>query len=120
MGNINSSKIEEIKRLYLLLGLVKNNKNFKIDELIYNPNKVNLNKEEKDYLKKNKIVLLTDSNFPPFTMNKDNLTGIEIDYWDLINKKVNKLPMNIKIIEENKYEKMTQESLQPSLQVNLN
>ena len=102
LGNINSSKIEEIKRLYLLLGLVKNNKNFKIDELIYNPNKVNLNKEEKDYLKKNKIVLLTDSNFPPFTMNKDNLTGIEIDYWDLINKKLNKLPINIKIIEENK------------------
>ena len=102
LGEIDFKKIEEIKRLYLLLGIAKNNENYKLDDLIYNPNKVYLSQKEKNYLEKNKITLLTNSNFPPFTMISNNtLSGIEIDYWNLINKKLDLIGANTKIINKN-------------------
>jgi len=102
LGNIDSKKIEEIKRLYLLLALAKNNEDFKLNDLIYDPNKIKLTKNEKEFIAKNKITLLTNSNFAPFTMiHKDKLSGIEIDYWKLINKKLNILVENMQIVEKN-------------------
>lgn len=110
LGIIDVEKIEEIKRLYLLLGLNKTNKNIKLDELIYDVNKISLTKEEKNYLKNNSITLLTNSTFPPFTMmDKENISGIELDYWDLITKKL-KSEKEIDIIQDNDkaLEKITQ------------
>ncbi len=99
LGKIDTKRIEEIKRLYLLLGLNKNATNFKLDDLIYDVNKVALTKKEKDYLKNNAITLLTNSSFPPFTMTKGKkLTGIELDYWNIITKKLN-IEEDINIIE---------------------
>jgi len=102
VGEIDQNKIEEIKRLYFLLGITNNNKNFEINDLIYNPNKIYLTKEEKEYLEKNEITLLTNSNFPPFTIIKNSsLSGIEIDYWQLINKKLQIIKPKIQTIEKN-------------------
>lgn len=101
LGNIDLKKIEEMKRLYLLLGLNKKNSNFQLDNLIFDKNKINLSKEETRYLKENQVSLISNTNLSPFTMkNKDNLTGIEIDYWNLIIKKLN-IKNNIKIIDKN-------------------
>lgn len=101
LGNINLKKINEIKRVYRLLGLNKNNSNFKSNKLIYNTNEVNLSIKEQKYLQDNPIQLLTNSNFPPFTIStKEGLGGIEIDYWKLINKKLNS-SIKFKIIEKN-------------------
>lgn len=103
LGNINLEKIEEIKRLYLLLGLNKNTSNLELEELIYNTNKISLSKEEKNYLKNNQITLLSNSNFPPFTMKTDTgIKGIEVEYWDLITKKLN-INKHITIVEKNKH-----------------
>lgn len=102
LGNINLHKIEEIKRLYLLLGITKNNINLDLTEIIYNPQNINLTKEEKEYLNKNEFSLVSNTNFPPFTMYSNNkIKGIEIDYWKLINKKLKKEPI-IEIKNENK------------------
>ncbi len=91
LGKIDLEKVEEIKRLYLLLYLSNNNLKKAIDNLIYDPSSINLSPKEKEYLKNNKITLFSNSNLPPFTLkNKNkNLIGIEIEYWNLINKKLN-------------------------------
>lgn len=90
LGNIDLERIEEMKRLYLLLGLSSNTTNINIDEFIYNPYNVHLSENEQNFLKKNYLTFLTNSNFPPHTMYKsDNLTGLEIDFWNLILKKLN-------------------------------
>ncbi|RXK12419.1 hypothetical protein CP965_07485 [Halarcobacter mediterraneus] len=102
LGNITLDKIEEIKRLYLLLGLTNSTINYKLNDLIYKPNKLSLNSKEINYLKNNTITLISNSNFPPFTINKHGkISGLEIDYWQLINKKINSIN-SIKIINNNK------------------
>lgn len=100
LGNIDIKKIDEIKRLYLLLGLNKTNSNFKLNNLLYDVNKITLSKKEQEYLNNNKLTFITNSNFPPFTINnKKGLSGIEIDTWNLINKKL-KLSSNFRIIND--------------------
>jgi len=88
LGNINPDKIEEIKRLYILLGF-NLKENIDVDEFIYDIEHLNLSKLEKEYLKKTSIKFLTNDNFPPFTIkNKNFITGMEIDYWNLIKSKL--------------------------------
>ena len=101
LGNIDDKKIEEIKRIYLLLSLTKNNTSFKIDDLVYDPNRIIYTEDKKNYLKSNKLTLLSNDSFPPFTMmSQDKLTGVEIDYWKLINKKLKINDSNIKIVNK--------------------
>ncbi len=102
LGNIDDRRVEEIKRLYLLLGLSKNHANYQVKDIYYKPNKLFLTKEENNYLKNNKITLLTNDDYPPFTMTKDDtLSGLEIDYWKLISKKLNINEANTKIVNVN-------------------
>ena len=102
LGEIDFKKVEEIKRLYLLLGLSDSAINFKLEDIIYDSEKINLTNEEKEYIKNNQINLISNSNFPPFTIEKENkLSGIEIDYWNLIRKKLN-LISAIEVINNNK------------------
>lgn len=99
LGNIDHKKIEEIKRLYLLLSLVKNDPSLELEDFIYNPEKVTYSVQESDYLKNNKATLLTNDSFPPLTMRTNQgLAGIEIDYWKLINKKLKIKDINIEVI----------------------
>ncbi|WP_419774135.1 ABC transporter substrate-binding protein [Halarcobacter sp.] len=101
LGNIDYKKVEEIKRLYLLLGLSDSAINFKLEDIIYNPKKINLTQEEKKYIRNYQINLISNSNFPPFTIETDNkLSGIEIDYWNLVRKKLN-LISAIEVINNN-------------------
>ncbi len=94
LGNLNQNKLEEIKRLFLLLGVSKNYQNLNINDIIYNPLKINFTSEEKKYLENTNIKLYTNTNFPPFTMKDiSGLKGIEIDYWKIINKKLKKEPL---------------------------
>lgn len=102
LGQINIERIEEIKRLYLLLGLSKNTVDFKLNSLIYDVKKINLTQKEKDYLKNNDFTLLSNTNYPPFTIvNENKLSGIEIDYFKLINKKLGE-NAQIETFEKNK------------------
>ncbi|MCP4970181.1 MAG: ABC transporter substrate-binding protein [Arcobacter sp.] len=98
LGDINIKKIDDIKRLFLLLGLNKYNSNVKLNDFIYDSTKISLSKKEQEYLDKNKLTLVTNTFSQPFTIkSKKGLNGIEIDIWNLINKKL-KIRSNVKII----------------------
>jgi polar amino acid transport system substrate-binding protein len=102
LGNLNLNKLEEIKRLFLLLGVSKNYQDLNINDIIYNPLKINFTTEEKKFLENTDIKLYTNTDFPPFTMKDNNsIKGMEIDYWKLINEKLKKEPQ-FEIINENK------------------
>ncbi len=101
LGKIDIRKIEEIKRLYLLLGFKLKN-DIDMNEFIYDKNHLNLSKIEKDYLENTPIKFFSNQNFPPFTIkNKNITTGLEIDYWNLIK---NKLKINSSTIINNSNE----------------
>ncbi len=102
LGKIDKKRIEELKRLYFLLSLDIDLQS-DIQNLIYEPFLVNLTKKEKEYLKNNTITLLSNSNFAPLVFkDRDKiLTGIEIDYWKLINKKLQNTNHKIKEIQKN-------------------
>ncbi|QDF29972.1 transporter substrate-binding domain-containing diguanylate cyclase [Halarcobacter anaerophilus] len=98
LGNINKKKIEEIQRLYTLLGFAKKyTKMPKAEEFVYNIPKTIYSLKESDYIKNKELTLLSNQNFPPFTMiSSEKVTGIEIDYWKLIVKKLDIKNSNIK------------------------
>ncbi|WP_368028987.1 ABC transporter substrate-binding protein [Arcobacter sp. s6] len=91
LGNIDYQIIEEIKRFYTLLGLNSNNKLFDTKDVIFNKNDVLINEEEKKYLEDNSFALLVQNNKIPFSFKTTNeLVGAELDFWDLISKKLSK------------------------------
>ena len=103
IGLIDSKKIEEIKRLYLALGL-SNHSNTKLDNFIFNHKKVILNTEESKFIKDNDFSLLTNTKNIPYSFNHNsNIKGIELDLLELISKKFDidyniiEKPKNIKI-----------------------
>lgn len=99
LGNIDTAKIEEMKRLYLILGFSKN-KDFEMKDFIFDKNSILFNISEKEYLNKNEISLITNSNNMPYSFKVDNLlSGLEIDFWQLIS---NKLNSSFNIIEKPK------------------
>ncbi len=103
LGKIDIKKIEELKRIYLLLS-IKNSFKPDITNLIYDPNSIVLTKEEKNYLKNNTITLLSNNTYPPLAFKDKNnkFLGIEIDYWRLINKKLKNKKYKIKKIIRSK------------------
>ncbi|XOB61698.1 ABC transporter substrate-binding protein [Campylobacterota bacterium DY0563] len=104
LGQLDKNKIEEMQRLYVLLGFGnKNNKIPKVDDFIYNSSNILYSLNQKEYIKQTKIKLLSNNNFPPFTMMLDkNLQGIEIDYWKLISKRLNLKNSEIEIVNNSK------------------
>ncbi len=98
LGNIDKKKIEEIKRLYLLLGTT--NKSYYLENFIYSPDQILKTKKVDKFLKENPLTLVTNNTYPPFTMMIDNkISGIEIDYWKLINKKLSLNTANTLIVQ---------------------
>ena len=97
IGFIDPEKIDEIKRLYSLLGFSnKNNTNF--DDFIFNEHKVILNELESNFLKSNNFSLITKTKNRPFSYIIDNkIMGIEADLIKLISKKID---VNYNIIED--------------------
>lgn len=100
LGNLDKKKIDEIKRLYVLLGFGKRNNSIpKSEEFIYNSSNIFYSKNQSDYLKNNKITLLSNDTFAPFTMvSAGELTGIEIDYWNLLLKRLKIKNSDIEIV----------------------
>ena len=100
LGKINSKTIDEIKRFYSFLGLNKSNYIFETNSIILNKTNVILNDSEIKYLENNNFTLLFEDNNIPFSFKITNkLNGIEIDFWDLISKKLSK-PFNTQEIIE--------------------
>ncbi len=99
LGSFDKKKIEEIKRLYLLLGTT--NKSYYLENFIYSPDQILKTKNVDNFLKENPLTLVTNNNYPPFTMMIDNkVSGIEIDYWKLINKKLSTDTANTLIVQK--------------------
>ena len=89
LGEINSQTIDEIKRFYTLLGLSTTNNSFETQNMIFNKNDILINKEERKYLEDNSFALLFQNNKIPFSFKTtDQLVGIELDFWNLISKKL--------------------------------
>jgi polar amino acid transport system substrate-binding protein len=91
LGDINYQTIDEIKRFYTLLGLNYSNNLFDTQNILFNKNDILINKEEKKYLEDNSFALLVQNNKIPFSFKtKDELVGVELDFWNLISKKLSK------------------------------
>jgi len=88
-GTITKTKIQRIIDIYNLMGFVHNKVN--LNEFIYNPKKIMLTKEEKEYLAKNPILKVhNESYWPPFNYNESNTPkGFSIDYMNLLASKLN-------------------------------
>lgn len=98
LGEINPKTIDEIKRFYNFLGLNKQNTNFDTNSIILNKMNILLNDNELKYLENNHFTLLIEDNNIPFVFKLTNkLTGMEIDFWNLISQKLSK-PLNIEEI----------------------
>ncbi len=88
LGFIDYKKIDEIRRLYSVLGF-GNNTSIEFNNFIFNSQKVILNKLENNYVKNNKFSLLINKNNRPFSYFDNNqITGIEVDLLKLISKKI--------------------------------
>ena len=91
MGDINYQTIEEIKRFYTLLGLNTINNSFETKNIIFDKNDISINEEERKYLEDNSFALLVQNNKIPFSFKTtDQLIGAELDFWNLISKKLSK------------------------------
>ena len=91
LGDINYQTIEEIKRFYTLLGLNTTNNSFETQNIIFNKNDILINAEERKYLEDNSFALLVQNNKIPFSFKTtDQLIGAELDFWNLISKKLSK------------------------------
>lgn len=103
LGKIDSKTIDEMKRFYSFLGLNKQNTIFDANSIILSKMNIILNDNETKYLENNNFTLLVEDNNIPFSFKLTNkLTGMEINFWDLISKKLSK-PFNI---EESNNEKI--------------
>jgi len=101
LGNINPRTIDEIKRFYSLLGLNNINNNFTTESILLNKTDILIDNKQLKYLNDNQFSLLSKNNNIPFSFeNSNKLIGIEIDFWNLISKKLSK-PFNIEEMIEN-------------------
>lgn len=91
LGNINYQTIDEIKRFYTLLGLNFSNNLFDTQNILFNKNDILINENERKYLEDNSFALLVQNNKIPFSFKTtDELVGVELDFWNLISKKLSK------------------------------
>ena len=91
LGDINHLTIEEIKKLYTLLGLNSTNSSFETQKLIFDKNDILINEEDRKYLEENSFALLVENNKIPFSFKTtEELVGAEIDFWNLLSKKLSR------------------------------
>ena len=91
LGNINYQTIDEIKRFYTLLGLNSSNNLFDTQNILFDKNDILINENERKYLEDNSFALLVQNNKIPFSFKTmDELVGVELDFWNLISKKLSK------------------------------
>ena len=94
LGYIDPLKIDEIKRIYLALGLV-NNPKIDLSDFIFDQKRVVLTQKEKEFLKNRQLSLISDGKNVPFSFYKNTrIGGIEIDLLKLISQRISK-PYNV-------------------------
>ena len=88
LGFIDPKKIDELKRLYLVLGFT-NKSNVKFDDFIFNNQRVILNNLESEFIKNNEFSLISNTKNRPFSYIDDKqIKGIEPDLINLLSKKM--------------------------------
>ncbi|MEA3383289.1 MAG: transporter substrate-binding domain-containing protein, partial [Campylobacterota bacterium] len=87
-GDIDKIKLQRIYDIYNLMGLTSSNIDF--DNFIFDYNEIYLTKKEKDFIKNTKIQASVSKNWRPFIFinENDRPSGVSLDYWELITKKV--------------------------------
>ena len=112
LGNIDAKTIDRIKRFYTILGLNNQNSTFDTNSIVLNKTNIMFDDSQTKYLENNNFALLIDNaRNIPFSFRLNNkLTGIEIDIWNLISKKISKEPL-IKEISVNNMNYPTQNSV---------
>ncbi len=105
LGNIDAKRIDEIKRFYTILGLNNQNSTFDTNSIVLNKTNIMFDNSQTKYLENNNFALLIDNTRNiPFSFRLNNkLTGIEIDIWNLISKKISKEPLIKEISVNNMY-----------------
>ena len=82
----NKQKVMEITTLYKVILKLKGLLNY--NDFIFNPFIVT--KKEKEFLKTHKIRCISTDSWEPFNLRENGkLSGIAIDYWNLVSKKLN-------------------------------
>ena len=102
LGNISIEKIDNLKKFYTILGINEKNSSFKTETIIFDEKNIILSKDEQEYLKNNHFTLMfTDDKIPYSFKIGNEIKGFEIDFWDLISKKLSK-PFNLEETIKNK------------------
>jgi signal transduction histidine kinase/ABC-type nitrate/sulfonate/bicarbonate transport system substrate-binding protein len=98
LGNVDRNKLARIFDIYNLMGEIKNPIN--IDDFIFDENKPILNEDETNYLKnKDTLKLCVRKNFLPYeAISNENLIGINLEYINILEKRLGK---NIDIFKIN-------------------
>ena len=87
LGHLDQEKVEEIAKIYSILGFTKNFK-MNLTDFIYNNKLLLFSPEEKEFIKKQKVTYLTE-NFEPFYLyDTDFVRGIAIDIWEQLRKNI--------------------------------
>lgn len=83
LGTLEHEKIEEIVKIYSILGFTKDTK-INLSDFIYNNKLPVLSQKEKQFLENKKVVYLSESYEPFYLYINDSLRGISIDIWESI------------------------------------
>ena len=87
LGHLDYRKIDSIANIYRLLGL--SNGGDRTGDFIYKEGDFYLTLDEKKYILENEVKIITTDNWAPFNArdDEDDLYGIALDYWSLIQQK---------------------------------
>jgi polar amino acid transport system substrate-binding protein len=97
IGSIDGQRVREIANVFLVMGLI--NKDYSLDNFIYehnspSANKIYLNKKEKNWIKNHPEITFSASEWEPINVfTDDKHTGMAKDILNEINKSLN---LNIK------------------------
>jgi signal transduction histidine kinase len=87
-GNIDTNKLKRIQDVYGLMGLMKDDIDFK--NFLFDSNQIYLTKEEQEFIKNTNLTVSVSKDFRPFSFqNKDSSpSGISSEYWDILVKEL--------------------------------
>ncbi len=87
-GNIDTNKLKRIQDVYGLMGLMKDDIDFK--NFLFDSNKIYLTNDEKAFIKNTNLNVSVSKDCRPFSFqNKDGApAGISAEYWDIIVKEL--------------------------------
>jgi polar amino acid transport system substrate-binding protein len=120
LGTLEEEKVQEIAKIYSILGFSKNLK-MNLTDFIYNNKLLLFSAQEKQFLQKETVTYFTE-NFEPFYLyDKDFVRGIAIDIWEQLRKNIQLTSHYATILNPNAIEeKLTQTKHAIKLQLSYN